>query len=65
MIDHILVPSERVDLAAECKVLDDYALNISNHRPVYCRIMFPHLEQTDPILNVVAKCKTTPNRQFS
>ena len=41
---HILVPSERVDLAAECKVLDDYALNISNHRPVYCRIMFPHVE---------------------
>ena len=52
MIDHILVPSEKVDLVAECKVLDDDALNVSNHRPVYCRIIFPHVEQTDPILNV-------------
>ena len=52
MIDHILVPSERVDLVVECKVLDDDALNVSNHRPVNCRIIFPHVEQTDPILNV-------------
>ena len=39
MIDHILVQSERVDLVAECKILDDYALNVSTHRPVYCRML--------------------------
>ena len=28
MIDHILVPSERVDLVTECKGLGDDALNV-------------------------------------
>ena len=53
MIDHILVPSEKVDLLSECRVLDDDALNVSNHRPVYCLVMFPHAEQTESILNVM------------
>ena len=52
MIDHILVPTEKVDLVTECRILDDDALNVSNHRPVCCLILFPHAEQTDLILSV-------------
>ena len=52
MIDHILVPSEDVDLISECRILDDDALNVSNHRPVFCCIMCPHVEPTVPVLNI-------------
>ena len=52
MIDHILVPSEKVDLVSECRVIDYDTLNGSNHRPIYYFVMFPHLEQMEPILNV-------------
>ena len=41
MIDHILVPAEKVDLVTERRILDDDALNVSNHRPVCCLILFP------------------------
>ena len=52
MIDHILVPSEDVDLISECRILDDDALNVSNHIPVFCCIMCPHVEPTVPVLNI-------------
>ena len=34
MIDHILLPIEKYDLVTSCEILDDDALNVSNHRPI-------------------------------
>ena len=52
MTDHIVVPSEDVDLISEFRILVDEAPNVSNHRPVFCCIMCPHIEQTGPVLNI-------------
>ena len=41
LIDHILLPSEMLDLLSDCEILDDCALNVSNHRPLECRINVP------------------------
>ena len=46
------MPSEKVDLVSECRVIDYDTLNGSNHRPIYYLVMFPHLEQMEPILKV-------------
>lgn len=47
MIDHILIPAEKVDLVSVCKILDDAALNVSTHRPILMHINFPYVEQID------------------
>ena len=52
MIDHILLQVEKVDLVSECSILDDDALNVSNHRPIYCHSSFPHVEQAESGLSV-------------
>lgn len=44
MIDHILIPAEKVDIISVCKILDDEALNVSTHRPIFVQINFPHAE---------------------
>ena len=43
LIDHILVPIEKVDLVFECFIPEDDALNVSNHRPVVCSLNIPIL----------------------
>ena len=37
-IDHILIQNDISDLINFCKVLDDHALNTSEHRPVICSV---------------------------
>ena len=47
LIDHILLPIEKVDLVSDCSILDDDALNVSNHRPVVCTLNFPLMNVYD------------------
>ena len=47
LIDHILLPIEKVDLVSDCSILDDDALNVSNHRPVVCTLNFPLMNVND------------------
>ena len=53
MIDHILIPVEKVDLISIC---DDDALNVSTHRPVYCHVNLPHAEQSTMLFPSVRHC---------
>ena len=46
MIDHILLPIEKYDLVTSCEILDDDALNVSNHRPICCHVNLSHAEET-------------------
>ena len=41
MIDHILVPIEKVDLISRVTIWGDEALNVSRHRPISCTINIP------------------------
>ena len=41
LIDHILLPRERLDTVLSCEILDDDVLNVSRHRPVVCRVSVP------------------------
>ena len=41
LIDHILLPIERLDTVLSCKILDDDVLNISRHLPVLCSVSVP------------------------
>ena len=41
LIDHILIPSQRIDTVAYCKIQDDDVLNVSRHRPVICSLNIP------------------------
>ena len=41
LIDHIILPVEKVDLVIDCSILDDDSLNVSNHRPIVCTIKLP------------------------
>ena len=41
LIDHILSPIESLDLIESCEILDDSALNVSNHRPLLCSLRIP------------------------
>ena len=56
MIDHILIPVEKVDLISICEILDDDALNVSTHRPVYCHVNLPHAEQSRKPFPSVRHC---------
>ena len=44
LIDHILLPAERLDTVTYCTIQDDDVLNVSRHRPVICCLQVP---QTD------------------
>ena len=41
MIDHVLLPAERIDTVAYCKIPDDHVLNVSRHRPIICGLNIP------------------------
>ncbi len=41
VIDHIILPMDKMDTILSCEIADDNALNVSNHRPVVCRVHFP------------------------
>ena len=41
LIDHIILPVEKVDLVIDCSILDDDSLNVSNHRPIVCTVKLP------------------------
>ena len=41
LIDHILIPSERLDTVLSCEILDDDVLNVSRHLPVVCSVSIP------------------------
>ncbi|MCG8112938.1 MAG: reverse transcriptase family protein [Candidatus Thiodiazotropha taylori] len=41
LIDHILVPSERLDTVLKCEILDDDVLNVSRHLPIVCSVSIP------------------------
>ena len=38
LIDHIMIPSWILTSVASCSILDDNAINVSNHRPVVCSL---------------------------
>lgn len=38
LIDHIILPIEKQDLILQCEILDDDALNVSAHRPIFCSV---------------------------
>ena len=46
LIDHILLPTQRLDTVAYCTIQDDDVLNVLRHRPVICCLQVP---QTDLI----------------
>ena len=46
LIDHILLPTQRLDTVAYCTIQDHDVLNVSRHRPVICCLQVP---QTDLI----------------
>ena len=41
LIDHVLLPLERLDTISPCEILDDHVLNTSRHRQIVCRISIP------------------------
>jgi exonuclease III len=40
LIDHICMPIDKADSIDSCMILDDDCLNVSNHRPVLCSLLF-------------------------
>ena len=47
LIDHIILPVEKLHYVSFCEIKDDSALNVSRHRPVHCLLEipsdFPHM----------------------
>ena len=41
LIDHILLPAERLDTVLSCEILEDHVLNVSRHLPVACSVRIP------------------------
>ena len=41
LIDHILIPVEMLHYVISCEISVDDALNVSRHRPVFCRLSLP------------------------
>ena len=41
LIDHILLPIERLDTVLSCEILDDDVLNVSRHLQVVCSVSVP------------------------
>ena len=44
----MIIPSECVDTVRTCCILDDDALNVSKHRPIFCQLNFSHAIQMRP-----------------
>ena len=49
LIDHIIVPIEKIDMIKYCEILDDGALNVSNHRPIFCQMVIPQVYENQSI----------------
>ena len=41
LIDYVLIPVEQVNYVTHCEILDDAALNVSRHRPIFCTLLLP------------------------
>lgn len=48
LIDHILFPLEKVHYVYSCEICNDDALNVSRHRPVFCRVRIPAQYEESP-----------------
>ena len=48
-IDHVLIPSEKIDLFITCNIPEDSALNVSSHRPIICTLSLPIFNFASPI----------------
>ena len=57
MIDHIIIPSEHYDYVLSCEILDDDALNVSNHRPLFCKFQLPILSHSTNDVHVKPRLK--------
>ena len=57
LIDHIIIPSEHSDIVVSCEILDDDALNVSNHRPLLCKLNLPILSHSINDYHTVPKLK--------
>ena len=45
LLDHIIIPSDKLDLVASCEICEDDCLNVSRHRPVFCQLKLPQNQQ--------------------
>ena len=45
LLDHIIIPSDKLDLVESCEICEDDCLNVSRHRPVFCQLKLPHNQQ--------------------
>ena len=41
LIDHIIIPVEKLHYVSFCEIKDDSALNVSRHRPIHCLFEIP------------------------
>ena len=41
LIDHIIIPIEKLTYVSCCEIIEDEALNVSRHRPVHCVLGIP------------------------
>ena len=47
LIDHFLIPIEKLDMINDCIILDDDTLNVSRHRPIFCSLTYPRFYLSD------------------
>ena len=45
LLDHIIIPSDKLDLVESCEICEDDCLNVSRHRPVFCQLKLPQNQQ--------------------
>ena len=45
LLDHIIIPSDKLDLVENCEISEDDCLNVSRHRPVVCQLKIPRSQQ--------------------
>lgn len=45
LIDHILLPCDKLYYVCDCEISDDDCLNVSRHRPIFCRIRTPEYQR--------------------
>ena len=57
LIDHIIVPSEHSDYVNFCEILEDNALNVSNHRPIICELKLPTVYHSENDIDIKPRLK--------
>ncbi|MCG7877806.1 MAG: hypothetical protein N0C90_15945, partial [Candidatus Thiodiazotropha endolucinida] len=45
LIDHILLPCDKLYYVCDCEIIDNDCLNVSRHRPIFCGIRAPEYQQ--------------------